>query len=152
MVLLKEFDRQGFVFFTNYESRKAREVAANPHGALLFYWRVAEREVRVEGQISRVSEAESDAYFASRPRESQVSVYASRQSMVLESREALERLFKEAEMRFLGGDVPRPLWWGGFRLIPDKMEFWQGRLRRLHDRLRYSRGDSGDWRRERLAP
>ena len=152
MVLLKDADRQGLVFFTNYESRKARELAQNPQGALLFHWHTAARQVRVEGRIARVSGAESDAYFASRPLESQMSVYASRQSAVVDSRETLDRLFEEAATRFSDGRVPRPSWWGGYRLVPDEIEFWEGRLHRLHDRLRFVRTDAGLWRRERLAP
>ena len=151
-VLLKDATRQGLVFFTNYESRKARELAHNPHGALLFHWHSAARQVRVDGRIARVSAAESDAYFASRPLESQMSVYASRQSAVVDSRDTLDRLFEETAERFADARVPRPSWWGGYRLVPDEIEFWQGRLHRLHDRLRFVRTDSGRWRRERLAP
>ncbi len=151
-VLLKDVDRQGYVFFTNYDSRKSRELAHNPFGSLLFYWRSADRQVRIDGRITRIADAESDAYFVSRPLESRIGVYASRQSAVLDSRETLDRLYEEAAARFADGQVPRPSWWGGFRLVPDEVEFWQGRLHRLHDRLRYTRTDAGRWRRERLAP
>lgn len=152
IVLLKNVDRQGFVFFTNYDSRKARELAVNPAGALLFYWRGADRQVRIDGRVTRSGPAESDAYFDTRPIESRLGVYASRQSAVLDSRETLDQLYEEAAARFADGRVPRPSWWGGFRLVPDEIEFWQGRLHRLHDRLRYTRTDAGRWRRERLAP
>lgn len=151
-VLLKDVDRQGYVFFTNYDSRKSRELLANPFGSLLFYWRGADRQVRIEGRIARIPDVESDAYFVTRPLESRIGVYASRQSAVLDSRETLDRLYEEAAARFPDGQVPRPSWWGGFRLVPDEIEFWQGRLHRLHDRLRYTRTDAGLWRRERLAP
>lgn len=152
IVLLKDATRLGFTFFTNYESRKARELTVNPAGALLFYWRGTERQVRIDGWIERVSPADSDAYFATRPLESRLGVYASRQSAVLDSRDTLEQLQAEAAARFASGEVPRPSWWGGYRLVPDVFEFWQGRLHRLHDRLRYTRTDAGRWTRERLAP
>ena len=152
IVLLKDADRRGFTFYTNFDSRKARELAANPASSLLFYWRGSERQIRIDGRDEKVTPAESDAYFATRPLESRIGVYASRQSAVLDSREQLEQLYAEAAARFASGDVPRPSWWGGYRLVPDMMEFWQGRPHRLHDRLRYTRTDSGRWRRERLAP
>ncbi len=151
IVLLKATDPRGFVFFTNYESRKGAELAANPRGALLFYWRLSDRQVRAEGTVEQVAAAESDDYFATRPLASRVSVYASRQSHVLASRDELDRLNEEAARRFADGQVPRPPWWGGYRLVPDVIEFWQGREARLHDRLRYRRRDGG-WHRERLAP
>ena len=150
-VLLKGIDDRGFVFYTNYNSRKGRELAANGRAYLMFYWRSLERQVRVDGLVERVSAEESDAYFASRPVESRWSVYASRQSEVVESREALESRFTIARQEY-GDRVPRPKWWGGFRVLPEEFEFWQGRPSRLHDRLRYQRVPSGAWRRERLAP
>ncbi|MBM3779666.1 MAG: pyridoxamine 5'-phosphate oxidase [Acidimicrobiia bacterium] len=152
MVLLKGFDAHGFVFYTNYGSRKAHDLDANPRASLLFFWRDLERQVRVEGVVERVGAAESDAYFQTRPFESRVSVYASRQSEPVESREALDVLFAEAAQRFDSGAVPRPAWWGGYRVIPHVMEFWQGRVHRMHDRLRYTRQDDGAWMRERLGP
>ena len=150
-VLLKGVDDRGFVFYTNYQSRKARELDATGRASLLFTWRSLERQVRVDGTVEKVSPAESDAYFASRPIESRWSVYASRQSEVVDSRDTLELLFNAARERF-DDDVPRPEWWGGYRVIPDEFEFWQGRPSRLHDRLRYLRQPGGTWRRDRLAP
>lgn len=152
IVLLKGFDTRGFVFFTNYDSRKSREIAENGRATLLFFWRTHERQVRIEGTVERVSDAESDAYFAERPLESRISVYASRQSTPVESRQALDRHFEEAAARFKDGVVPRPAWWGGFRVVPKEFEFWQGRVQRMHDRLRYREETNGDWRRDRLAP
>jgi pyridoxamine 5'-phosphate oxidase len=150
-VLLKGIDDRGFVFYTNYNSRKAKELTATGRASLLFYWRSLERQVRVEGRAERVSAEESDAYFASRPLDSRWSVYASRQSEVVESRDALESRFAITRQEF-GDRVPRPAWWGGFRIVPEAFEFWQGRPSRLHDRLRYVREDATTWRRERLAP
>jgi len=151
MVLLKGFDERGFVFYTNYNSRKGRELAANPRASLMFYWRSLERQVRIDGRVERVSAEQSDAYFASRPLESRWSVYASRQSEVIESRESLESRFTIARQEY-GERVPRPAWWGGYRVVPETFEFWQGRPNRLHDRLRYRKDADGAWRRERLAP
>jgi pyridoxamine 5'-phosphate oxidase len=150
-VLLKEVDPRGFTFYTNYGSRKARELAANGRASLLFTWRSLERQVRIDGGVELLSAAESDAYFATRPVESRWSVYASRQSEVVDSRETLERLFQAARARY-GDEVPRPAWWGGYRVVPDEFEFWQGRPSRLHDRLRYRRLRDGGWQRDRLAP
>ena len=150
-VLLKGLDDRGFVFYTNYNSRKARELEATGRASLLFTWRSLERQVRIDGTVEKVSTAESDAYFATRPIESRWSVYASNQSEVVDSRETLELLFNAARERF-DEDVPRPDWWGGYRVIPDEFEFWQGRPSRLHDRLRYVRESNGSWRRDRLAP
>jgi pyridoxamine 5'-phosphate oxidase len=150
-VLLKGVDDRGFVFYTNYESRKARELEATGRASLLFTWRTLERQVRIDGAVERVTAAESDAYFATRPIESRWSAYASKQSEVVDSRETLELLFNAARERY-ESEVPRPEWWGGYRIIPDEFEFWQGRPSRLHDRLRYRHQPTGGWRRERLAP
>ncbi len=151
-VLLKEFDPRGFVFYTNYNSRKARELAANPRAALLFFWPSHERQVRIDGAVEKVSAAESDAYFRQRPLESRISVYASNQSESVASRTALDEAYAAAAARFTNGEVPRPEWWGGYRVTPEEFEFWQGRVGRLHDRLRYSRTAGGGWNRVRLAP
>jgi pyridoxamine 5'-phosphate oxidase len=151
MVLLRGVDERGFVFYTNYESRKGRELAANPRAALLFYWEPLQRQVRIEGLVSRVPAAESDAYFARRPRESQLGAWASAQSTVLPDRAALRAEFEAAVGRFADRPVPRPPHWGGYRLAPDTFEFWQGRPGRLHDRFRYWR-DGAAWVIARLAP
>ena len=150
-VLLKGVD-EGFVFYTNYESRKAREMEATGRASLLFFWGSVERQVRIDGAVERVSPAESDAYFATRPLDSRLSVYASRQSDAIESRDVLEEAFERVKRTYGDGPVPRPDWWGGYRIVPDEFEFWQGRTSRLHDRLRYTRTQDGTWRRERLAP
>jgi pyridoxamine 5'-phosphate oxidase len=150
IVLLKGRDEAGFVFFTNYESRKGREMQADPYASLLFHWVELERQVRIEGVIEKVSGAESDAYFASRPLASRQGAVASPQSAVIESREWLEHRFSETAKQY-PGDPPRPDHWGGYRLKPDFIEFWQGRRSRLHDRLRYRR-DNENWVIERLAP
>lgn len=151
MVLLKGFDVKGFVFYTNYESRKARELAKNARASLLFYWGNLERQVRVDGRVVKVSRRESDEYFATRPRGSQLSAWASPQSKVIANRALLERSFAAAAVKY-PAKVPRPPYWGGYRLIPEAVEFWQGRPDRLHDRLRYRRRRNGRWRIERLAP
>ena len=150
MVLLKGFDAHGFVFYTNYRSRKGRELARNPRGTLLFYWGSLERQVRVEGRIEKVPARESDEYFATRPRGSQLSAWASAQSEVVAGRAALERRFA-AFARKHPESVPRPPHWGGYRLAPEEIEFWQGQEDRLHDRILY-RLARGRWRIERLAP
>ena len=151
VVLLKGFDDRGFVFYTNYEGRKGRELEENPRAALLFYWGELERQVRIEGTASRVSEEESDAYYAGRPRGSRLGALASEQSRVVGSREVLEGRIRNLEAEYEGRDVPRPAFWGGYRVEPEAMEFWQGRENRLHDRLVYRRGEVG-WKMERLQP
>jgi pyridoxamine 5'-phosphate oxidase len=152
MVLVKQFDERGFVFFTNYESRKAGELTANPRAALLFHWEALGRQVRLEGPVQRVSAEETSAYARSRPRPSQLSALASPQSQVVSSREELEQRVAELSARYDGADLPAPANWGGFRLAPVVFEFWQHRDDRLHDRLRYVPADGGGWRIERLAP
>ena len=150
-VLLKALDGRGFVFYTNYESRKGRELAGNARASLLFPWIAMERQVMVEGTVSRVTREESDAYFHSRPRLSQLAAWASNQSSVIGDRALLESAMKALEKQYAGTDVPLPPNWGGFRLVPESVEFWQGRRSRLHDRLRYRRDKEG-WVIERLAP
>lgn len=152
MLLLKLVDERGFVFYTNYRSRKARELEANPWAAIVFYWEPLERQVRVEGRVSRVSEAESDQYFKTRPRESQLGAIASPQSDVIESREMLEQQFRELEDDYRDRTIERPSHWGGYRLTPERIEFWKGRPGRLHDRLLYELDLNGIWMRSRLAP
>ena len=151
-VLLKAVDPRGFVFFTNYASRKAREIGDRRCASLLFLWRSEDRQVRIGGPVERVSAEESDAYFATRPIDSRLSVYASRQSEVLDSRATLDARFEAARQAYPDGEVPRPDWWGGYRIVPDEFEFWQGRENRLHDRLQYRRQQDSTWIRERLAP
>jgi pyridoxamine 5'-phosphate oxidase len=151
MVLLRGIDERGFVFFTNYGSRKGQELDGNPQASLCFYWPTLDEQIRVEGTIERLSEEESDAYFASRPRGSQLGAWASAQSRVLPSRESLEQEYRATEARFGDQPVPRPPFWGGYRLKPSQVEFWYGRPDRLHDRLLYTR-DGGGWRIERLYP
>ena len=154
-VLLKGYDVAGFVFYTNYSSRKGRELAANPHACLLFSWVELERQVRIEGRVGKVSDAESDEYFASRPLGSRLGAWASPQSEVVPDRAAIEARLAEAKHRY-GDAVPRPPHWGGYRVVPEAIEFWQGRENRLHDRIRYRRGgESGEaitWTIDRLAP
>ncbi len=151
LVLLKGVDERGFVFYTNYESRKGRELGANPHASLLFPWHDLQRQVRVEGPVSRVSAEESEAYFASRPRESQLGAWASPQSREVSSRAEMEAAYAELEAQYAERDVPLPPTWGGFRVEPEVVEFWQGRKGRMHDRLVYRR-DAGGWTTARLAP
>jgi pyridoxamine 5'-phosphate oxidase len=151
IVLLKGFDDLGFVFYTNYESRKGSEMEDNPRAALVFHWNELERQVRVEGTVSRVSAEESDAYYASRPRGSRLGAWASEQSRVSDGRETLERRLEELEAEYGEGEIPRPPYWGGYRVEPEAVEFWQGRENRLHDRLLYRR-ERGGWRIERLQP
>jgi pyridoxamine 5'-phosphate oxidase len=152
MVLLKQFDDQGFVFYTNYNSRKSRELDENPYAALVCYWVGLDRQVRIEGSVERVSTAESDEYFRTRPRESQLGALASPQSEVIESREFLEKRFQDFEGMYRNRTVARPAHWGGYRLKPERIEFWQNREGRLHDRILYERQVDGSWTIKRLAP
>ena len=152
VVLLKALDQRGLAFFTNLASRKSRELDADARAALVFWWGHLARQVRFEGVVERVADAEADAYFASRPRGSQIGAWASAQSSVIPDRQTLEEAARSHDQRFGDGEVPRPEFWGGFRLVPARVEFWQGRSDRLHDRLRYTRAAAGDWRIERLAP
>jgi pyridoxamine 5'-phosphate oxidase len=151
VVLLRGFDERGFVFFTNFESQKGRELAENPRAALVFHWPALGRQVRITGEVSRVSREESEAYFHTRPRGSQLSAWASEQSAVIPDRATLEERLREIEQRF-PEEVPLPPFWGGYRVSPTAIEFWQGRRSRLHDRLRYTRQPDGTWRIERLSP
>ena len=151
-VLLKGFDERGLVFYTNYESAKARQIAENPRVALLFQWLPLERQVSVTGRAEKVSAAESLGYFFSRPRESQIGAWASRQSDVITTRSLLEAKFAEMKAKFSAGQIPLPGNWGGYRVTPESFEFWQGRANRLHDRFRYTRVSKGKWPIERLMP
>jgi pyridoxamine 5'-phosphate oxidase len=151
IVLLKSFDDQGFVFYTNYDSRKGNELEENARACLLFYWAQVWRQVRIEGPVERVSAEESDQYFHSRPLGSKIGAWASEQSAAIENRDLLEKRFEEFGWKF-GDNVPRPPHWGGYRVKPEVIEFWQGQENRLHDRLRYSLQDDGSWLIERLAP
>ena len=151
-VLLRGLDERGFVFFTNYESRKGRQLSENPHAALVFLWKDLERQVCVTGTVERTSREESEAYFRTRPRDARLGAWASRQSAVIGSRTELEARFEELARRYPGEDVQLPPFWGGFRLFPDTIEFWQGRRHRLHDRFRYSRQPEEVWAIERLSP
>ena len=152
MVLLKGFDRNGFVFYTNLESRKAEDLAGNPRAALCFHWQPLEIQVRIEGRVSPVTPAEADAYFASRPRGSQIGAWASLQSRPLPDRRMLEERIVEIEARYAEGSVPRPPFWSGYRVTPERIEFWSGRPSRLHDREVYFPEADGGWRVERLYP
>lgn len=152
MVLLKDFDERGFVFFTNYNSHKGQELAENPQAALVFWWAELERQVRISGYVEKVSETESDQYFHSRPANSRLGAWVSNQSEVIESREALEQRLQEFQSKYENQEIPRPSHWGGLRVIPSEIEFWQGRSSRLHDRLLYTRLDDGSWKIERLSP
>jgi pyridoxamine 5'-phosphate oxidase len=151
-VLLKDFDDRGFVFFTNYESRKARDLHANPRACLLFFWAELERQVRITGEASKIAPEDSAAYFATRPPDSQLAAWASPQSAPIPDRSALEASVEAVARQHAGGAVPLPPFWGGYRVAPATMEFWQGRRNRLHDRLLYTRGGGGAWTRVRLAP
>jgi pyridoxamine 5'-phosphate oxidase len=152
IVLLKGLDSRGFSFFTNYESRKGRELAAAPQGALVFLWAELERQVRIEGRVTRLPRDESESYFRSRPRGHQLGAWVSRQSVPIADHAVLERRLEEFESRFADGEVPLPDFWGGYVLAPDRIEFWQGRPNRLHDRFLYSRAEDGGWTIERLSP
>ena len=153
IVLLRGFDAQGFCFFTNYDSRKGRELAANPSAALTFHWTEHERQVRIEGRVEKTTDSESDAYFKSRPPKSRIGAWSSPQSEVLPDRASLEDLFAKFTAEHPDDTlIPRPPHWGGYRLIPERIEFWQGRRSRLHDRIRFRRDDRGTWVVERLAP
>ena len=152
VVLLKDFDARGFVFYTNYDSRKGRELSANPRASLCFYWQPLERQVRVEGAVERTSREESEAYFRTRPVAAQLGAWVSRQSQVITSRAELERRQAELAAEFAGREVPLPDNWGGFRVVAHAVEFWQGRPSRLHDRLRYRRAADGSWQLQRLSP
>jgi len=152
VVLLKSVDERGFVFFTNYESRKGQELAENPHAALVFYWADLERQVCVEGEVSRLPREESEAYFKSRPRGSQLAAWASRQSDVVANRAVLDERWEQRHAQYSGQDVPLPSYWGGYVLRPARIEFWQGRPNRLHDRVRYLKQPDHTWLIERLCP
>jgi pyridoxamine 5'-phosphate oxidase len=152
IVLLKEYNQEGFVFYTNYTSQKGRELTANPWTSLVFWWGELERQVRIGGRAEKVSDAESDQYFHSRPLDSQLGAWASHQSQMVESREVLENRFRQLQTEYEEQGVPRPPHWGGFRVVPTEIEFWQGRPSRLHDRLRYRLDQQGNWVRERLSP
>jgi pyridoxamine 5'-phosphate oxidase len=151
-VLLKGLDGRGFVFYSNYESRKGREIAANPQVTLLFPWIAIERQVIIEGVLAKVAREESEAYFHSRPRASQLGAWVAQQSSIIAGRAVLEDAMKALEKKYAGQEVPTPANWGGWRVAPETVEFWQGRRSRLHDRLRYRRGKDGEWTVERLAP
>lgn len=150
VVLLRQWDSRGFVFYTNYASRKGGELDANPYAALLFWWGALERQIRIEGVVERVLDVESDAYFATRPRGHRLSAWASHQSAPVPDREVLQRAMDDAEARF-PGEVPRPPFWGGYRVVPDRFELWQGRANRVHDRITYERAPHG-WSLARLSP
>jgi pyridoxamine 5'-phosphate oxidase len=152
IVLLKGIDDRGIQFFTNYGSRKGRELAANPRAAVTLYWQPLQRAVRLEGDVERLTGEESDAYFASRGRGSRLGAWASRQGTPIPGREALEAALAEAGARHPGDEVPRPPYWGGYRLVPTAIELWQGRPNRLHDRIHFLRGTDGSWRSEPLSP
>jgi len=151
-VLLRGLDQRGFVFYTNYESRKGRELEGNPRAGMAFYWRELDRQVCATGTVERISREESEAYFRTRPREARLGAWASRQSEVASSREELDARYWEIDARYPGDDVPLPPNWGGFRLAPEVVEFWKGREHRLHDRFRYTRQPDGSWVIERLFP
>ena len=151
-VLLKYFDRHGFVFFTNYESRKAQQIGVNPKVSLLFTWLPLQRQVHITGQAAKISTAESLAYFTSRPRGSQLGAWSSQQSTIISSRQLLLMQFEQIKNKFLDGEIPLPDFWGGYRIVPDSFEFWQGCTNRLHDRFLYTQQEEQAWEIQRLAP
>lgn len=151
-VLLKFFDAKGFVFYTNLESNKAKQIAENPHAALLFFWREFERQIKITGRVEKVTHAESLKYFLSRPRDSQLGAWVSAQSHVISSRSVLEQKFDEMKRKFSNKEIPLPSFWGGYRVIPETIEFWQGRTNRLHDRFMFTRNAENGWDIERLSP
>lgn len=151
IVLLKGFDERGFVFFTNYQSHKGKEISQNPFAALTFFWKEIERQIRIEGSIEKVSPEESDAYFFSRPEGSRIGAWSSPQSQIIQNRKLLEDSVKEYQSEFKNS-IPRPPHWGGYRVMPQLIEFWQGRTNRLHDRLQYTKTAEGSWKVDRLAP
>jgi len=152
MVLLKQYDDRGFVFFTNYESKKAKDIAENPQVALLFFWEPLERQIRITGNIEKISAAESFEYFRTRPIDSQLGAWASQQSRAISARALLEKAFGEMMEKFKNGNIPLPPFWGGYRVIPDEFEFWQGRVNRLHDRIAYYKQSDNSWKIVRLSP
>jgi pyridoxamine 5'-phosphate oxidase len=152
IVLLKSFDERGFTFFTNYDSEKGKQLEANPHASLNFFWPKLERQIRISGSVERTSREDSAAYFHSRPPGSRLGAWVSKQSEVIDSRQILDARLDQMEERFADGEIPLPPHWGGYRLKPDQIEFWQGRPNRLHDRFRYSRQVDGAWQIDRLAP
>lgn len=152
MVLLKDIDERGFVLFTNYKSQKGQEISVNPQAALVFWWAELERQVRIVGTVEKISSAQSDSYFEVRPPFSRLGAWASNQSQVIANRDVLEAQLIEFQRQYENQEVPRPPHWGGFRVIPQEIEFWQGRSSRLHDRLRYTLIDNGNWKIERLSP
>lgn len=152
IVLLKGYDERGFVFFSNYESKKAGDLQVNPMASLVFFWKELERQVRISGRVEKVTELESDQYFQSRPEGSRIGAWASPQSTVISSRQVIEEEVEALQVSFEGKEIPRPLHWGGYRVVPSNIEFWQGRSSRLHDRIQYTLQSDGNWIIERLAP
>lgn len=152
IVLLKEFSEKGFVFFTNYNSHKGEELEKNPNACLVFFWKELERQVRIAGKVEKVSATESDEYFSSRPEGSRIGAWASPQSSIIASREVIEENSASYQQKYTGGNIPRPPHWGGYIVIPQVIEFWQGRPNRLHDRILYNLTENGIWKIERLAP
>jgi pyridoxamine 5'-phosphate oxidase len=152
IVLLKGYDERGFVFFSNYESKKAGDLQVNPMASLVFFWKELERQVRISGRVEKVTELESDQYFQSRPEGSRIGAWASPQSTVISSRQVIEEKVEALQASFEGKEIPRPLHWGGYRVVPSSIEFWQGRSSRLHDRIQYTLQSDDNWVIERLAP